>query len=254
MCPHCWHSFGPEEILWIAVHSDMRGDARLDPPGSIPFAMQRFLPTRFNIAGNAIDAKGQVCHDLACPKCHLTIPWILLDTNCLFFSILGSPGSGKSFFLASMTWCMRQTLSKDFSLDFGDADPRANATLNHYEESLFLRSDPEKSLAVRDLIKKTQFTEKTLFDTVYIGNHELKLPSPFLFECKASNRHPDFGKLENHSKVICLYDSAGESFQAVSDDTDRLQTTAYMARSKALFFLFDPMQDQRFFQAVNKKS
>ena len=253
-CPNCWHSFPPEEILWVSTHSDLRGDARLDAPGSMPFALQRFLPTRFTTSGLAIDSKGQPCQDLACPKCHLIIPWPLLDTNCLFFSILGSPGSGKSFLLSSMTWSLRKTLSQSFSLDFGDADPQSNATLNQYEESLFLRPDPEKPVPVRDLIKKTQFTEKNLFNTVYIGNHELKLPRPFLFEFKAGSRHPDFAQISCNNKVICLYDSAGESFQAVSDDADRLQTTAYMARSKALFFLFDPMQDQRFYAVAKNKS
>lgn len=253
-CPHCWHSFSPEDILWVSTHTDLRGDARLDPPGSLPFALQRFLPTRFDLVGNAIDSRGQTCQELACPRCHLVIPWALLDTPCLFFSILGSPGSGKSFLLGAMAWTLRQTLLKNFGLDFGDADPQSNATLNQYEESLFLRPDPDKHIPVRDLIKKTQFNEETLFDTVYIGSQELRFPRPFLFELKACNGHPEVDKLAGESRVICLYDSAGESFQAVSDDADRLQTTAYMARSRALFFLFDPMQDPRFFLAAKQKA
>jgi len=253
-CPHCWHSFTPDEILWVSVHTDLRGDPRLDPPGSSPSNLQRFLPTRFDFKGNAIDARGQSCQDLACPRCHLVIPWILLDTHCLFFSILGSPGSGKSFLLGSMAWTLRKCLLRDFGLDFGDADPQSNATLNQYEESLFLRPDPDKHVPVRDLIRKTQFTEEAIFNRVYNGSQELKYPKPFLFELKPSSMHPDYQKIGSESKAICLYDSAGESFQAVSDDVDRLQTTGYIARSKALFFLFDPMQDPRFLSAVRKKT
>lgn len=253
-CPHCWHAFSPDEILWVSVHTDLRGDPRLDPPGSTPSHLQRFLPTRYSLKGNALDARGQSCQDLACPRCHLVIPWPLLDTQCLFFSILGSPGSGKSFLLGSMAWTLRKSLLRDFGLDFGDADPESNATLNQYEESLFLRQDPDSHVPVRDLIRKTQFTEESIFSRVFIGTQELKFPKPFLFDLKPSVTHPDHKKIGSESKVICLYDSAGESFQAVSDDSDRMQTTAYIARSKALFFLFDPMQDPRFLAAVRQKA
>ncbi len=251
-CPHCLHIFGPEEILWVSVHSDLRGDARLDPPGAPPYAYFRFLPTRFDLDGNAIDARGQSCHDLACPRCHLVIPWPLIDTPCLVFAIFGSPGSGKSFLLASMSWTLRQSLHKMFGLDFGDADPQSNATLNQYEESLFFRQDSDKPVPVRDLIRKTQYTESSLFDTVYIGSQELKYPKPFLFEIKAGINHPDWNALSGNSRIVCLYDSAGESFQALSDDNDRLVTTAYLATARALIFLFDPMQDPRFVSACRK--
>ncbi len=252
-CPHCWHTFGPEEILWISVHTDLRGDPRLDPPGSPPAALQRFLPTRFDLGGNAIDARGQVCQDLACPRCHLIIPWVLLDTPCLFFAILGSPGSGKSFLLGALTWSLRKCLPREFGLDFGDADPQFNATINQYEESLFLRPHPEQPVPVRDLIRKTQYNEESIFSRVFIGSQELKFPKPFLFEIKSSVFHPDHKKIGSKSTAICLYDAAGESFQAVSDDADRLQSTAYMARSRALIFLFDPMQDPRFLQACRQR-
>ncbi len=252
-CPHCWHAFGPDEILWVSSHTDLRGDPRLDPPGSPASALQRFLPTRFDLKGNALDSRGQSCQDLACPRCHLVIPWILLDTHCLFFSVLGSPGSGKSFLLGSMAWTLRKSLLRDFGLDFGDADPESNATINQYEESLFLRPDPEKHIPVRDMIRKTQFTEESIFNRVYIGSQELKFPKPFLFEIKPSVTHPDYKTIGSGSKVICLYDSAGESFQAVSDDADRIRTTGYIARSRALFFLFDPMQDPRFLAVVRQK-
>ena len=68
-CPHCWNEFPPDRALWIAQHPDLVGDPRLgaDQP-------QRFLPTRFNVQGAAIDSRGFACHGLACPKCHLAVP------------------------------------------------------------------------------------------------------------------------------------------------------------------------------------
>jgi DNA helicase HerA-like ATPase len=110
-CPHCWEQFAPERILWISEHSDLLGDPRLGPEHQ-----QRFLPTRFTVAGEAIDGKGFACHSLACPKCHLGVPWALLEMEPLFFSIFGAPASGKSFFLAAMAWELRKTLPLTFSI------------------------------------------------------------------------------------------------------------------------------------------
>jgi hypothetical protein len=89
-CPHCRENFAPEKVLWISEHQDLLGDQRLGPEQP-----QRFLPTRFNVAGKALDARG-----FACPHCHLAVPRPFLEMEPLFVSIFGSPGSGKSYLLA----------------------------------------------------------------------------------------------------------------------------------------------------------
>ena len=93
-CPHCWESFPPDDVRWTSVHSDLLGDPRLGDE-----ANRRFTPTRFNVAGNAIDAYGSVCSELACPHCHLPIARPLLEIQPWFASIAGTPACGKSFFL-----------------------------------------------------------------------------------------------------------------------------------------------------------
>src|SRR5205807_8359742 len=30
-CPHCWHAFPPEQILWVAQHGELLGDPLLGP-------------------------------------------------------------------------------------------------------------------------------------------------------------------------------------------------------------------------------
>ncbi len=62
-CPHCWNEYAPEDSLWIAEHPDLLGDIRLgnDHP-------KRFLPSRFSVEGDAIDAEGYRCSRLACPS------------------------------------------------------------------------------------------------------------------------------------------------------------------------------------------
>ena len=92
-------------FMLSAVGAAMLGDARLGPDQQL-----RFLPTRFSIEGAAIDPRGFACQGLACPRCHLPVPRALLEMDPLFLSILGAPGSGKSYFLTAMTWALRQTM------------------------------------------------------------------------------------------------------------------------------------------------
>ena len=51
-CPHCWERFAPEQVLWVSEHIDLLGDPLLGPE-----QQQRFLPSRFTIDGDAIDAE-----------------------------------------------------------------------------------------------------------------------------------------------------------------------------------------------------
>src|SRR5580700_11824914 len=83
-CPHCWHVFPPEQILWVAQHGELLGDALLGPEKA-----RRFLPSRFTIDGRALDARGTPCDQLACPRCHLLVPRPILDVEPLFISIIG---------------------------------------------------------------------------------------------------------------------------------------------------------------------
>src|ERR1700722_8882187 len=150
-CPHCWEHFSPERVLWISEHADLLGDPRLGPEHQ-----QRFLPTRFTLAGQAIDGKGFACHQLACPKCHLNLPSPLLEMEPLFLSIFGAPASGKSFFLAAMAWELRKILPLFYSIDFSDADPVLNRHLHDYEESLFASGQSKSLVPLGSLIRKTE--------------------------------------------------------------------------------------------------
>ena len=85
ICPHCWTKFAPADVLWISSHSDLLGDPRLGRE-----EQQRFLPTRFDLDGNALDAKGFACQRLACPKCHLPIPRALLEIDGAALRVTGT--------------------------------------------------------------------------------------------------------------------------------------------------------------------
>jgi len=237
-CPHCWHSFPPEDVLWVAAHADLVGDPRLGPEQP-----QRFLPSRFDLDGNAVDARGFVCQQLACPRCHLTFPRVLLETEPSFVSILGTPACGKSFYLAALTWELRRLLPEQFLLGFADADPAANRQLNEYEESLFLNPHAADLFPLADLIRKTEL-QGELYDAVSFGSQSVTYPRPFLFHVRPRSGHPAEAA-RDAGRVLCLYDNAGEHFQP-GRDSAASPVTQHLARAQLLLFLFDPTQDPRF--------
>jgi len=238
-CPHCWEHFAPEKSLWISEHQDLLGDQRLGPE-----QQQRFLPTRFTVAGEALDAKGFPCQHLACPHCHLGVPRPFLEMESLFLSVFGAPASGKSYLLAAMTWQLRKVLPLDFAVSFADADPMFNRVLNQYEESLFSNSQGEEFVPLAKLIRKTE-EQGEMYDMVSYGTQVVSYPRPFVFGMQPQPGHPNAGKASGLSRVVCLYDNAGESFQP-GKDTVSNPVTRHMAQSRTLFFVFDPTQDSRF--------
>ncbi len=225
-------------MLWISEHVELLGDPMLGPE-----RQQRFLPSRFTVDGDAIDARGMTCRSLACPHCHLAVPRAMLEMEPLFVSILGSPASGKSYFLTTMTWQLRQTLPMHFRVAFTDADPTSNRMLNSWEESLFLNPDEARPIPLGNLIRKTEL-QGELYDTVAYGQQVVSYPRPFLFTMRPQkgHSHADSAKL---ARMLCLYDNAGEHFQP-GQDTASSPVTRHLARSRAVMFLFDPTQDPRF--------
>ena len=246
-CPHCWEQCVPEKLLWISEHTDLLGDHRLGPEQA-----QRFLPTRFTVSGEAIDAKGFPCHQLACPHCHLTIPRALLELEPLFLSIFGAPASGKSYFLAALTWELRKTLPLVFRLGFADADPVLNHQLHEYEESVFSGSSTNELVPLGNLIRKTE-EQGDLYDTVSFGNQTVSYSRPFVFTLQPQQDHRNAHNAAKLARTVCLYDNAGESFQP-GKDSAAAPVTRHMALSRVLFFVFDPTQDARFQRLIGKPS
>jgi len=242
ICPHCWLSFDPQEVLWVAQHAEMVGDPVLGPE-----AAARFLPSRFNAAGEALDGRDMPCQILACPRCHLTVPKALIETPPMFVSLIGAPASGKSHLLASMTWQLRRLLSERFSIVFNDADALSNLSIHRYEETLFVSGDADRLVSIR----KTEL-QGELYDQIRLGQQIVSLPRPFLFTLRPQAKPAPKSSTNGNStiaddplRVMCLYDNAGEHFQPGMDSASA-PGTQHMARSKALMFLFDPTQHPGF--------
>jgi hypothetical protein len=234
-CPHCWSSFPPDQTLWISEHPDLIGDPRLGPDHP-----KRFLPTRFDLQGAAIDARGFACHGLACPQCYLSVPRAFFEMPPVFLSILGAPACGKSYFLAAMTWRLRKIMPKYFKLSFNDADPALNHRLQEYESLQFLNPKQDELVA----IEKTE-VQGDLYDTVLFGGQRVSYPRPFVFSVTPIEGHPNYGNIARTARTLCVYDNAGESFLPGADSASS-PVTRHLALSRVLMFLFDPTQDMRF--------
>lgn len=168
----------------------------------------------------------------------------MFEMPSLFYSILGSPGSGKSHLLATTTWQLRQTLGRRFKLSLTDADPESNRLLNESEARLFFSEEPHKLTA----IAKTQ-TEGALYQPVQFGEETVWYPRPFVFSAQPLLNHPAADE-EDLAKAICLYDNAGEHFLP-GGESSISPATQHLTISRGLLFLFDPTQHARFREACS---
>ena len=235
MCPHCWQEFGSSRTLYISQHPELMGDAMLGAD-----EQSRFLPTAFNEQGYAIDAKGMVCRDMACPYCHLRIPEAIMDMPSSFISIAGAPGCGKSYFLTAMTWQLRSVLAEKFDYTLADTDPVFNAVLNRYESTIFLNSRGGSYVA----LPKTELNGSDYSHQISRNGMTVNLPLPFIFTLMptpVNNRYADAGA--GMSNII-LYDNAGEHFEPGRDSVGNM-VSRHLVHSDSIFFLYDPLEDAR---------
>jgi hypothetical protein len=166
----------------------------------------------------------------------------MFEMPSLFYSILGSPGSGKSHLLATTTWQLRQALGRRFKLSLTDADPESNRLLNESEARLFFNEEPHKLTA----IGKTE-TEGALYQPVQFGEETIRYPRPFVFSLQPLLNHPNKDD-QDIAKAMCLYDNAGEHFLP-GGESSISPATQHLTISRGLLFLFDPTQHARFREA-----
>jgi hypothetical protein len=199
--------------------------------------------------GEAIDRRGSPCRDLACPKCHLSIPPVLLEHQFRILSIVGTPGCGKSYFLTSCIWHLRQALAKGFAIAISDADPVGNRALNEQEQQLFLQESPQRLV----YLEKTQL-EGARYDSVQFDpGRPTLLPQPHLFTIRPTRQHVNARGAGQLTEVLCLYDNAGEHFLPGSESA-LSPTTQHLGLSRNVLFVFDPTQDARFRALLRTKS
>lgn len=235
-CPHCWRHIDFQEINYISRHMDLLGDPILGED-----AQRRFLPEKFSAKGLAIDAYGLECPEMACPVCHLKIPGALFELPTSFFSIVGMPSCGKSYFLTAMLWKIRKSLSNYFEFNLNDTDATFNAVINKYESILFLNNKPHELIA----LPKTELHGAGYSNQVLLDGLSIDLPRPFIFSLSPRPSHPLYEKNQKAlERNVILYDNAGEHFEPGRENPNNL-ATLHLAFSDGIMFLYDPLRDVR---------
>ncbi len=230
-CPVCWLRFDTGDIMHIAVHDSLRGDPVLGED-----AQQRFLATRFNNAGQALDAMGIPSSEIACPHCRRKLPPSFLGMPHYIISLVGDQSAGKSYFLSVLTKVVPATLYRDFGVTFQDSDPTGNAPVNDMRKALFGAQTPAQAK-----LAKTVF-EGAMYERLPRQGRMVALPRPFVFTLT-----PEDKAIEQCALIF--YDNAGEHFQPGVNIVEQ-PGAQHVASAAGIIFLFDPFNSPEFRRAI----
>ena len=249
-CANRWHQFPPESALWVSVHPKLAGEPQLDLSQTAAPGQRRFIPERFDVECRAVDCYGSPCTQVACPRCRLDIPRASLEIPSVVISLLGASGSGKSVFLTSTVFTMRQQ-ARRLGLRFQDADLSLNKQLTSDEQRMFLDPAAEEYRPFNSAVEKTK-EEDGRFRSSRIDGHIASFVPPYTFVVIPSDGHPKVGEAHRLSRLLCLYDNAGEHFRPGADAAGR-PMTRHLAASKGLMFTFDPTKVRRLRRQLGDK-
>lgn len=234
-CPVCWLRFDAGDILHIAVHDSLRGDPVLGAT-----SQQRFLPTRFNDAGLALDDFGLPCPDLACPHCRRRLPTGFIDLPQHIVSIVGDEAAGKSYFLTALLSALPETLHRRFEIAFQDADPEANETINSRQRALASAASPAEAR-----LKPTR-PDSAAYAKISRHGRMVPLPRPFTYRVGSPKGAFD-------PFALTFFDNGGGDFLPGSDTPDT-PGAQHVAHADGLIFLFDPFSNSGFRKRLNDES
>lgn len=230
-CPVCWLRFDTGDSMHIAVHDSLRGDPVLGED-----AQQRFLATRFNNAGQAIDAMGIPSSEIACPHCRRKLPPSFLGMPHHIISLVGDQSAGKSYFLSVLTKVLPATLYRDFGIVFQDSDPTGNAPVNDMRKTLFGAITPAQAK-----LAKTVF-EGAMYERLPRQGRTVALPRPFVYTLAPEDKTRD-------QCALIFYDNAGEHFQPGVNIVEQ-PGAQHVASAAGIIYLFDPFNSPEFRRAI----
>lgn len=239
-CFYCWRHIPPHKLKWISESPTLREDERLGEEQA------RFLPSRFTPDGRAIDPMGEPCERLACPNCHLPMPKESLRTRPFFVSVAGTPSSGKTFFLTAMIHRLRKILAEKACFSFETLESGGSKLLFENEHRLFGEPDSDELVSLE---KTQEFGE--LYRLVQFNQELVSYPQPFLFNLRPTMDHPHRRQKQKISRLIALYDNAGESFD-VGRDSLVNPVTRHLGLANVLMFCLDLHQEKPFQTKIRK--
>ncbi len=231
-CPSCWLRFDAGDILHIAVHDSLRGDPLLGET-----AAKRFLPTRFNDEGLALDEFSLPCPDLACPHCHRRLPAGFVGMPQRMIPLIGDVGSGKSHYLSALLRSLPETLHREFEISLQDADPESNEAINARQRALASARSPEEAHIPPTVV------DDGSYDSVSRYGRMVRLPRPFVGRVSSPARA--FAPFS-----LAFFDNQGSDFLPGADTPDS-PGTQHIAHAAGLLYLFDPFSNSNFRKLLN---
>jgi len=184
------------------------------------------LATRFNNAGQALDAMGIPSSEIACPHCRRKLPPSFLGMPHHIISLVGDQSAGKSYYLSVLTKVLPTTLYREFSVVFQDGDPTGNAPVNDMRKALFGAQSPAEAK-----LAKTQF-EGAMYERLPRQGRMVALPRPFVYTLAAEEKTRD-------QCALIFYDNAGEHFQPGVNIVEQ-PGAQHVASAAGIMYLFDP--------------
>lgn len=232
VCPHCWSDFHGDKAMYISQHEDLFGDPVL---GDVQMRIPAEDATRSRDGAHVLDPKGWEMFERACPFCRLQVPLEMLSERPKFISIVGAPGSGKTYFLTVMLHQLRKTLARQFKYTLDLCDTHDKQLLVANEKKLFSPADP--SLPV--MLEKNQEQGGDYFDTITLDGVSVQLPKPFMLTIRSTHQGGAI-PVKGKQQTIVLYDNAGESFY-FDKDSGRNRSTRHLGKCDAMLFAYDPL-------------
>lgn len=230
VCPHCWSGFYSDKAMYISQHKDLFGDPVL---GKVPMRIPAGEATRSRDGSKVFDSKGWEMFERACPQCRLQLPLEMLSQRPKFISIVGAPGSGKTYFLTVMLHQLRKTLAKQFKYTLDLCDTREEQLLVANEKKLFAALDP----ATPVMLGKTQESGGDSYNTVILDGVSVQLPKPFMLTIRSTNQEA-LMPTKGRQQTIVLYDNSGELFY-FNKDSGQNRSTRHLGQADAMLFAYD---------------
>jgi len=164
---------------------------------------------------------------LVCPLCQHDLPENCLSASQHIISIVGSPASGKSYFLPIHLKELRCNLAQKYACDL----QCANENTQQIEDMMECVYETKKPLPMTD------------FCSTYHSVGGERHPKPYIYTLKTP------GMRQEHNLVY--YDHTGCAF-APGRDTERKEIDYYHA--SGLVFMFDPFSSHDFRRCMAKHS
>lgn len=163
-----------------------------------------------------------------CPQCHNPLPKTIDESNDMIISVIGARDSGKSNYIGVLIHELKGRVFQKFDFSFGMIKESQDEYRDRFGRYLY----PEEYAGQKSGSAQAHTVPRT---EAHVKGTNVSLSPPIVCELARKNG----GKIKRYS--LSFLDSAGEDFE---DPVAMSTVMSYIAHSKGIIFLLDPMQIQ----------